>query len=100
MAVMTDMTEHQDADTVIDAAIRDAVMATDTVMMVTIEDSAAMAGVSVRTIRRWRRFVISGYARWSIASRSFPARTAGSRQSATSCERSSLRRGRHAMMPL
>jgi hypothetical protein len=50
---MTDMTEHQDVDTVVDAAIRDAVTDRDTVMRVTVEDAARMAGVSVRTIRRW-----------------------------------------------
>jgi excisionase family DNA binding protein len=44
---MTDTTEYRDADTVIDAAIRDAVT------MVTVEDAATLAGVSVRTIRRW-----------------------------------------------
>jgi excisionase family DNA binding protein len=52
-AVMTDMTEHRDADTVIGAAIRDSVTDTAAVTMVTVEDAAAMAGVSVRTIRRW-----------------------------------------------
>src|SRR5687767_13212338 len=52
-AVMTDMTEHRDVDTVIEAAIRDAVTDTAAVTMVTVEDAAAMAGVSVRTIRRW-----------------------------------------------
>jgi excisionase family DNA binding protein len=50
---MTDMTEHRDVDTVIDAAIRDAVTDTAAVTMVTVEEAAAMAGVSVRTIRRW-----------------------------------------------
>src|SRR5215207_3376049 len=50
---MTDMTNDQDVDTVVDAATRDAVTARDTVTMVTVEDAAAMAGVSVRTIRRW-----------------------------------------------
>jgi len=43
------MTEHRDADTV----IRDAVTATDTVTLVTVEEAAVMASVSVRTIRRW-----------------------------------------------
>ncbi len=44
---MTDMTEQRAVDTVIDAAI------TDAVTMVTVEDAAALANVSVRTIRRW-----------------------------------------------
>ncbi len=50
---MTDMTEHRDVDTVVDAAIRDAVTDTAAVTMITVEDAAAMTGVSVRTIRRW-----------------------------------------------
>ena len=50
---MTDTTDHRDADTVIDAAIRDAVTDTAVVTMVTVEDAATLAGVSVRTIRRW-----------------------------------------------
>ena len=50
---MTDMTEHQDMDTVIDAAIRDAVTTWDTAMLVSVEDAAALATVSVQMVRRW-----------------------------------------------
>ena len=50
---MTDMTEFSDADTVIDSAIRDAVTDMSAVTMVTVEETATMSGVSVRTIRRW-----------------------------------------------
>ena len=50
-AAMTDMTRQQDVGTVIDAAIRDAVTDTAAVTMVTVEEAAALAGVSVRTIR-------------------------------------------------
>src|SRR5215213_8258543 len=50
---MTDMTEQRDVHTVIHGAIRDAVTARDMVTTVVVEDAAAMAGVSARTIRRW-----------------------------------------------
>ena len=50
---MTDTPESIDTATVINTDAEPVATATDTVMMVTVEGAAELAGVSVRTIRRW-----------------------------------------------
>src|SRR4051812_21381254 len=49
----SDMTEDTVIDTDIGPPFTDRDTATGAVMLVTAEDAAVMAGVSVRTIRRW-----------------------------------------------